>query len=372
VAGWKSWIEQESSSFIGITIGLMVGTMIYVWFLISIKTFIRCPYVQTKTIIKPINLNMELYMKCSTGTKGMMIMIIVLLCNIVQMVVAEGTTSFLPLAKYDYLSLSDQQINSVGGGLVITSDNLFVAGIYTHHSLGQIPESVYPEVYQSVELLVDGKTSRHGYLALFQSISDQPVYGGLQTYQGALAYSYEVFGTDRLTLDLGLGMAVGDFGIELKNGNTLPILPVPLIRMAYTSRVVDFKFELITGPSLNFILAPGSRFRILGDFRMDQFSDLQDLIFECALEYRLFPADHVLSGLAGFSVGVESNKLSFVPAAQNENLDVHYYGVFGQLDLSLLKLNGGYAFNSTQIVREDAILESGNGFFISIQAVLPL
>lgn len=311
-------------------------------------------------------------MRCIPGIKGTMFFSIILLSIVLSTATAEDSIQYLPLAKYDHLSLNAQQINSAGGGLVIVSDEVFFAGIYTNHSLRTSPAPGYPDNYHAIELILDGKIDRHGYLAILQSVSDEPVYGGLHTFQAALAYSYELMATDHLSLALGAGLAMSDFGMELANGDTWPILPVPLVRLSFMSRIVDLKFEFITGPNVNFVLAPDGRIRFLGDFRMDEFQDIRDVIFECALEYRLFPAGHPLGELAGISAGIKSDRLSFAPALNGENHDVHYYALFGRLDLSLLNISAGYVLDSAQILRKEESLDAGNGFFITIQAVLPL
>jgi hypothetical protein len=300
------------------------------------------------------------------------VLFLVLLCNFMAVAVAESAPQYLPLAKYDFLSMDNQQISAAGGGLVVVSDKIFFAGIYTNHSVQNQPEPGYPENYHGIELIMDGKIERHGYLAAFQSVSDQPVYGGVHTYQAALAYSYELIATDHVKLALGAGLAVGDFGIELSNGKPWPILPIPLIRISYVSPIIDLKIEFITGPNVNFVVAPDGRFRFLGDFRMDEFRDIKDLIFECALEYRLFPSGHAMSDLAGISAGIKSDRPSFVPALKGEDLDIHYYALFGRLDLSLLNISAGYVLDSMQTLRKEESARTGEGFFISIQAVLPL
>lgn len=311
-------------------------------------------------------------MRCLPGIKGTLFFSIIILFTLLSTAHAEDSIQYLPLAKYDHLSLDAQQINSAGGGLVFVSDEVFFAGIYTNHTLQKQPAPGYPENYHAIELIVDGKIDRHGYLAVFQSVSDQPVYGGLHTYQAALAYSYELMATEHFSLALGAGLAIGDFGIELSNGNAWPILPVPLVRLSYMSRIVDLKIEFITGPNVNFVLAPDERFRVLGDFRMDEFRNIRDLIFECALEYRLFPAGHPLGDLAGISGGVKNGMLSFDPSPSGEALDVQYYALFGRLDLSLLNISAGYVLDSTQILRKTEALDAGKGWFMTIQAVLPL
>lgn len=311
-------------------------------------------------------------MRFLPGIKRTLFFSIIILFTLLSTAHAEDTIQYLPLARYDHLSLDAQQINSAGGGLVIVSDEVFFAGIYTNHSLRTSPAPGYPDNYHALELILDGKIDRHGYLAILQSVSNEPVYGGLHTFQAALAYSYELMATDHLSLALGAGLAMSDFGMELANGDTWPILPVPLVRLSFMSRIVDLKFEFITGPNVSFVLGPDGRIRVLGDFRMDEFEDIRDLIFECALEYRLFPAGHAMSDLAGISAGIKSDKLSFVPALDGENLDVQYYALFGRLDLSLLNISAGYVLDSTQILRKAEFLDAGKGFFMTIQAVLPL
>jgi hypothetical protein len=311
-------------------------------------------------------------MKCLSGIKGIVFFSITILFTLLFTANAEDSIQYLPLAKYDHLSLGAQQVNSAGGGLVIVSDEVFFAGIYTNHSLGRSPEPGYPEKYHAIELILDGSIDRHGYLAILQSVSNKPVYGGLHTFQAALAYSYELMTTDHVSLALGAGLAMSDFGLELENGEAWPILPIPLVRLSFMSRIVDLTFEFITGPNLNLVLAPDGRIRFLGDFRMDEFQNIRDLIFECALEYRLFASGHAMSDLAGISAGIKSDRLSFVPSLNDTNLDVHYYALFGRLDLSLLNLSGGYVLDSAQILRKEESLDAGSGFFITIQAVLPL
>ncbi|MCF7914798.1 MAG: hypothetical protein K9L66_06520 [Spirochaetaceae bacterium] len=273
---------------------------------------------------------------------------------------SEAQVHFLPLVSYDFLSLESQTIHSPGTGLMIAGENTMAVGLYTFHSLKNASSNVYPTVYHSLEFVLDGEKNRHAYLAVFKSESDKPVYGGLNTFQGAAVYGYHLFDGPRLSLVLGAGLGVGDFGIETANGTPWPLLPVPLIRFNYTTEWVETSFEFLTGPNLTFTIAPEKRIRFTGDFRMDQFKDIHDLIFESALHYRFFSADHPMGDLAGVSIGLKNEVYEFQVAGEEEPQEIQYYALFGTIDLTLLKISGGYAFSEGS---------EKSGFFLSLQGM---
>ncbi|TVR74669.1 MAG: hypothetical protein EA427_00760 [Spirochaetaceae bacterium] len=291
---------------------------------------------------------------------------------------AGGNTLYLPLAQYDYLSLDSRVIHSPGAGLLVLSGESLFVGLYTRHTVEKKLPADYPDLYHALELVYDGRTNRHQYLAAFKSVSDQPVYGGLHTVQAAAVYGYEVISRDRLSLALGGGIAVGDFGIELSNGRSWPILPVPFIRMGWESRLLEASFEFITGPNLRATLAPESRLRLHGEMRMDEYRDIQDLIFESSLEYRLLSPDSPLGDLAGVSLGVKNDHYGFAlgrggrEVDDNGSFEVGYYAYFASLDLSLLKITGGYAFEGRERYGDSNPVRTGDGYFLSIQGMIPI
>jgi hypothetical protein len=291
---------------------------------------------------------------------------------------AKDGVHFVPLLKYDFLSLDSQNIHSPGIGLVVMSDEVLFVGLYTHHSFGEPLLFDYPGVYHSIDVLLDGRKNRHQYLGIFKSESDQPVYGGLRTYQTAIAYGYELVHRRNYSFVLGGGLAVSDFGIERSNGEPWPLIPVPLIRMKYRSRWFETKFEFLTTPNIDLTIGPKSRFRFIGACRMDQFRDIRDLIFECALAYRFFPVDHPMGDFAGISVGVKNDNYGAfdlgdheaVYLEEDESIEIHYCAVFGMIDLSLLKITGGYAFSGRELYREEDTRELGEGYYLSIEGMV--
>ncbi len=285
---------------------------------------------------------------------------------------ASPRLQVIPLAQYQLLSLESQTVHSPGAGVIAVSENLFLIGLYSQHFFSQDLGFDYPDTYHSIELMADGRNARHRYLGFFKSESDRPVVGGLRTFQAAAAYGYEVVQQPGFSLVLGGGLAVSDFGIETADGNPWPLLPVPLIRAAWESRLLSANLDFITGPNLGLTLAPQSRLRATLDARLDKLRDERDLFFEGALVYRFFDSDHPMGDLAGVAVGMKSDAFEFALEAEDESLELHYYALFGTVDLALLKLTGGYAFDSRVRYRERTTESAGDGWFISVSALYPL
>ncbi|TVQ98232.1 MAG: hypothetical protein EA403_14205 [Spirochaetaceae bacterium] len=285
---------------------------------------------------------------------------------------ADSGLQVIPLAQYQMLSLESQKIHSPGAGVIVVGESLFLAGLYNRHSFTQDLDFDYPDTYHSIELMADGRSARHRYMGAFQSRSNRPVVGGLRTFQAVAVYGYEVVQQPRFSLVLGGGLAVSDFGIETSGGNPWPILPVPMMRAAWESRLLNANLDFITGPNLGLTLAPQSRFRATADVRIDQLRDERDLFFEGALVYRFFSPDHPMGDLAGVAVGIKSDAYEFTREAEDESLELHYYALFATVDLTLLKLSGGYAFDSRLRYRERVTESAGDGWFISVSALYPL
>ncbi|PLX93965.1 MAG: hypothetical protein C0619_03795 [Desulfuromonas sp.] len=223
-------------------------------------------------------------------------------------------------------------------------------------------------------MLLDGEKGRHQYLGIFKSESDQPVSGGINTYQTAAVYGYEVIDKPDLSLVLGGGIAVGNFGVETSDGENWPLIPVPLVRVNYHTDWLDTRFEFLTSPTLSFTMAPKSRMRLNGDFRMDQSRDSRDLIYEVALEYRPYSEQDKRGDFAGVSIGVKNDNygaFNLGNEGEDETLEVHYNSIFAAVDVSVLKITAGYAFDGRALYRETQKQDLGEGLFLSVQAMCP-
>jgi hypothetical protein len=313
--------------------------------------------------------------------KNLWISLIILLTLTMPLVAQNGNEdkgfNYIPLVKYDNLSLDSQKIHSPGIGLVIMSENIMFVGFYTQHLFDKKLLYNYPDKYHSIDILIDASKDRHQYLGIFKSESDQPVYGGLKTFQIALGYGYELIRNKNLSLVLGGGVAISDFGIEVSDGKPLPVIPVPLIRAKYESQFIKTKFEFLTGPNFDLTIGPQSQFRFVNECRLDQFRDIRDLIFESTLNYRFFPIDHQMGDFAGIAVGIKNDNYGAFDLGEHnknypeddETFETHYNSVFGVLDLTLLKIIAGYAFNGRELYREEDTEDTGEGYFLSIEGM---
>ncbi len=281
----------------------------------------------------------------------------------------EAETHLYPLVKYDFASLGSQGIHSPAAGLLLMNDELMLLGFYTRYGFTKSLEFGYPEVYHSIDLLLDGAKGNHQYIVLFKSEADKPILGGLASFQTAAVYGYRLLNTEHNSLVLGAGLAVSDFGIELEDGSPWPLIPVPLIRFNHESKLLSASFDFITGPNLSLTLMPENRVRVKADVRLDQFRDIHDLIFETELMYRFFGKDHPTGDFAGISAGIKNEGYSFAAEGKDEPVEVNYYSVFGSLDITLLKCTGGYVFDSRERYNGDDSSTMGRGFFLSIEGM---
>ncbi|UCH80973.1 MAG: hypothetical protein JSW20_14750 [Nitrospiraceae bacterium] len=284
------------------------------------------------------------------------------------------SAQYLPVAAFENLTLDSRCINSYGAGLIRLADDSLLVGTYTHHKLHKTPSFDYPKDYHSIDFLYE-KTREDGQLiALFKSDSDKPVTGGYDTFEAALVYGFELYEQDNLNVIFGGGLAVGDFGIELSNGDIWPVIPVPIFRVKYESPMVNAKFDFITSPNLQFTVGPEKTLRLKGDFRIDQFRDSRDLIYEVALMYRLHSKEPAGGDYGGVSLGVKNDNYGAfnLGRSPDESLELHYNALFAELDLAVLKVTGGYAFNGRELYGEETKHDLGDGYFMSVQITYPL
>lgn len=286
----------------------------------------------------------------------------------------SSKTQIVPLAQFENLNLTSQQIQSTSVGLLTQSESVMFIGLYTQHVFKNALLHDFPRRYHTIDTLLDAKRGRYQYLGIFKSQSDKPVSGGINTFQAGAVYGYELIKEPNMSLVLGGGIAVGNFGLTTSNGDNWPIIPVPLVRWNYHSNSVNAKFEFLTSPNLSFTLAPKGKVRLIGDFRMDQLRDARDLIFELALAYRPYSEKDKFGDFAGLSIGLKNDNYGAFKLGhkeEKESIEVHYYSLFTSVDISVLKVSAGYAFGGRSLYREKQKQDMGEGYFISVQGMYP-
>jgi hypothetical protein len=283
--------------------------------------------------------------------------------------------SIIPLATYEFVSVDNQRYHAPGGGLVFMRgdqsppaekerDSLMLAAFYQTYLLGE-NQGGYPDLYHNVTAMAEKKIKRHQLLGLFRSPSNEPVYGGLRTFQAALGYGYELVRNDSVSLTLGAALGISEF--DIGDDTTVPVFPLPLLRFGFTSSLVNISFDFLTTPAIDIVIAPESKIRVNGSFQMVYYRDIEDLMFDCTLWYRFFTKEHAMGDFAGVGIGVKNSGEDFKLSEKDKTYEMSYYSVFGIIDLSFLELSGGYIFNGRERYGDNPARSLGNGYFISAQ-----
>ena len=318
----------------------------------------------------------------------MRLLCFLLLCCIAVVLPAQEQEPFVFLIPvgYDFFRLDGQTLHNPAAGVGFMYgeqdlpfdevDRRFF-GMALYRPL-IFTETLYPEVpkyIHQIEAIFDARIKRHQLLLIFQSSSDKPVTGGLNTFQAGAGWGYEVIRRPQVSLILGAALGVSDFGIALPSGDPLPVMPLPLVRFGLNTQWFASSFDFLTGPNLDFTIAPKERIRLTGDMRMDKYRSINDLIYEFTLWYRFFDAGHNMGDFAGIGVGFKNDLVDFdlsrdIPSV--ETFELRQTSIFAELDLSLIRLQGGWIFNSEYLIDEKKTSSPGNGFYFSIQGIIPV
>ncbi|MCL1992008.1 MAG: hypothetical protein FWG66_03560 [Spirochaetes bacterium] len=287
---------------------------------------------------------------------------------------------------YDFIRLGSQSIHNpaIGVGFLLgdmdapfteVEGRILALALWRPLFFSQRPHAGVPTALHNVEALVDWRIERHQLLLILNSTADRPLAGGLSTFQAGAGWGYEVIRQRHISLILGAALAVGEFDV---GDATLPVLPVPLIRFAVDTQWFNASFDFLTGPNLDFTIAPEKRIRFTADMRMDHYRSIIDVICEFTLWYRLFPSEHRLGDFAGIGIGFKNDAEDFAITGNQtiENrasvFEIQRASLFAVIDLSLLRLEGGWIFNSRYTFNGQNAGSPGRGFYLSVQGIIPI
>jgi hypothetical protein len=293
---------------------------------------------------------------------------------------AEETTEkdvhIVPILNYEYVSLEHQKYHLPGGGLILLKgnqspsweeepDSLMIGALYKMAIINEVPQD-YPNLFHSVELIGEWRKNHHFVQALISSYSDKPIYGGMHTAYSQIGYGYQLLRKENIKLTLGLALGLSDFGFDLPNGGTWPLLPSPILEFGFYFKIVNVTFSW---PELKVSIGPESKIRLTNTVRLDiwKFHDVHDMLFDCTLWYRFFDKNFAYGDFAGIGVGVKNGGLDFTLTEKWKYYDTHYYSVYGILDASLLRISGGYIFYSREFYETGDSKPTGKGWFLNAQ-----
>ncbi|MDR0718324.1 MAG: hypothetical protein LBF78_01710 [Treponema sp.] len=286
--------------------------------------------------------------------------------------------NIIPIFKHEFVSFENQQYHTPRGGMIfmkgeqtlplsVERDSLMIMAFYQPYLLKEKGSAHaelagYSDIYHKISFAADRRIKRHNILGGFRSSSDEPVYGGIQTFQTTIGYGYEFVRTESLSLTLGASIMAPEFDI---GSITVPVFPMPFIKFDFTSSWINLSFNWTTSPELDVVIAPESKIRMNGTFSMEGFSGIRDFLFECTLWYRFFNKEDKLGDFAGIGAGIKNDSINFDLGEKDRMYDMGYYSVFGTIDVSFLEISGGYIFRSWELYDGTTEQSSGNGYFIS-------
>jgi len=289
---------------------------------------------------------------------------------------------FLPTG-YDYIHFDKQSIHSfaVGAGFLSGEQDIafteveqrfFGLVLYQPFFFTEEPQSVVHKRLHQIDALFDGRINRHQLLIIFKSAADKPVAGGLSTFQAGVGWGYEIIRNQQVSLIIGGVLGVSDFGITLPSGDPFPILILPFIRFSIDTQWFVSSFDFLTGPNFSFTFAPKEKFRFTADMRMDKFRNINDFIYEYTLWYRLFSEDHKLGDFVRIGAGIKHDTTEFFLSHNTTTFELQQTSVFASIDLSILKIQGGWIFNSDYLINGKQCGSSAKRLYVSIQGMIPV
>jgi len=311
---------------------------------------------------------------------GIMITIIALQAVFAESNGAEGQSkdfSITPVLLYEYLRLPDLSVHSSGEGIIFTKgdfnpplsedrNSLIIAGIAKQFFIMESDESNI-DLTHDIQIMTERKFKKHYFLGVFSSQAEEPISGGLHTFVLGLGYGYEFIRKENISLTLGVGLGLTDWGIEYSDGKSWPVLPVPIVQLNVETSWLNFNFGILNSVNVGFTLLPESKVRLTGFLDIDPFgmASIRDLCFDTTLWYRFFSKDSKMGDFMGIGVGFKNYGFGSVLADKEKSYQIDYLSAYGILDMSFLKLSGGYTFDGRQTINGEDIYKLGEGFFVS-------
>ena len=294
----------------------------------------------------------------------------------------------LPLG-YDFSFLGEQAVHSPAAGagfligkqdlsLIMVERRFYALALYQPLVFTKTPAPGVPKMLHQIDAIFDGRLERQQLLFIFKSSSDKPVSGGLNTFRTAAGWGYEVIRRPGVSLILGAVLGLSDFNLTLPSGTPIHVLPLPLVRFGIDTQWFTSSFDFITGPNFEFAIAPKEKIRFTGEMRMDNYRSIADLVCEYTLWYRFFANSNARDDFAGIGAGFKNDLTDFnlsrdVAAGRRaKTFELRQTSVFAVLDFALVKIKGGWVFDSAYLLDGKKAGSPGRGIFLSVQGIIPI
>ncbi len=279
----------------------------------------------------------------------------------------SDNTDIIPLFIYNRISLENQKLNGLGGGFIVMSETeeseFMTALILSRHTLDEELLYDYPDSFNNAEFILQKKINRHQFFSIFQSCSDEPVTGGLNTFAFLTGYGYEIIKNKNHSLYLGASIAVSDWKEEVSESCSSPVLPLPFIHYDFTSQLLNASFDFTTSPMIDLVLGPDNPLRLNASFIIEDLesSDKGGVKIDSSLEYRF-------CDFAGIKAGFAADDYEYyLSGNDDETFKLAWKAFYGTLDLSLLEITYGYVFDAQENYSSGIKRNAGKGSYFNIQ-----
>ena len=302
--------------------------------------------------------------------------------DIVEESIEQEKTKITPVLFYEHALMDDGGYRAPGAAVIIAggdrdlpfrheSSGFFLGALYKQYTFSDMKVPDYSDTYHDIEMLLKQRYERHYFILFFESYAQRPVVSGLQSLSAAIGYGFDLVQKNNYSISLGCMIGVSDYGIDLPDGRPIPVLPFPVARFTANYSWLKITYEFVMKSFVNFEIAPQKQIRMTGYLRMDRYTGIRDLLFDCALWYRFFPVNYKFGDFAGIAVGMKNDGRKFALPTKDKSFTFSQYSSFVKLDLSVLQLTCGYIFSGSETYidgNEKIKMKTGEGWWASVQA----
>lgn len=301
----------------------------------------------------------------------LMLAIFMLALALIAVQVRADDTQWIPLAHHEHLKFDAQSVQVNGLGLVVQADDDVFVAMLNHQNVRGLSNESVPANKNSLELVADIKTRRHQYLAVLKGEFEQFSKMELGDFQVGGAYGYQWLTQPQFSVVLGAGLFVAGHSAQGEESG-LALMPIPLIRINHQSDWVAAQFEFLGSPSIAATLAPKQKLRIKLNANMDQIGSWDDLAHDVAIAYRPFAQTSAIDDFAELAVGFKRDAFATLDGKSGNEFSqrkLQYHAIYSELDLSLLKLTAGFAYEGQMRNADKTEAQLAEGFYFSVQGM---
>jgi len=201
----------------------------------------------------------------------------------------------------------------------------------------------------------------------FIARSDQPIYGGEDTFVGLASYSNNIINWEHFSMDIGAALVVVNLGAELNNGVPWLLWPFPLVSVGWEYEWFTLNLSLLPRIARLTIRPPRTPISLTASARFPE--------YDIALWYSFFRDKNPSMEFLGIGIGIknDTNMVSF--ANNGRRFGINYNALYGSVRMfRLFELSSGWVFNgragygNRNLRVSDYNTDIGRGFFISTSA----